>query len=226
MKSHFATKHTDTGANFPNWVFTSVAHWGENPAGTWTLKVADLAAGTSGTLLNWNVKAYGYNPAPTPTATPTPSPTPSPTPVPTATPTATPTAAPSATPTDTPTPVPPSSRGDQWRLSLLDLPRPSPSNRETSMTRNSAGFHGAAGEKTLAAHSLRTYFVTSGNDEMIERLAKIGNALSDPSRVRLLFALRDAERCVCQLQEFLGLAPSTTSRHLSIPFPAQPMIRW
>lgn len=41
-------------------------------------------------------------------------------------------------------------------------------------------------------------------------------ALSDENRLRLLFALRRGELCVCQLIELLGLSPSTVSRHLSI----------
>jgi len=45
---------------------------------------------------------------------------------------------------------------------------------------------------------------------------KITAALSDPSRVRLLLALRRRELCVCQLIELLGLAGSTVSKHLSL----------
>ena len=45
---------------------------------------------------------------------------------------------------------------------------------------------------------------------------RIFGALSDESRLRLLFALRHGERCVCQLIELLGLSGSTVSKHLSI----------
>ena len=41
-------------------------------------------------------------------------------------------------------------------------------------------------------------------------------ALSDPSRVRVLLALRRGELCVCQITELFGFAPSTISKHLSI----------
>ncbi|MDR2161867.1 MAG: metalloregulator ArsR/SmtB family transcription factor [Desulfovibrio sp.] len=41
-------------------------------------------------------------------------------------------------------------------------------------------------------------------------------ALTDENRLRILMALRDRELCVCQITGFLDLAPSTTSRHLSI----------
>jgi len=41
-------------------------------------------------------------------------------------------------------------------------------------------------------------------------------ALGDENRVRLLFALRSGELCVCQLIALMELAPSTVSKHLSI----------
>lgn len=44
----------------------------------------------------------------------------------------------------------------------------------------------------------------------------ITKALSDPSRVRVLLALRRGELCVCQITELFGLAPSTISKHLSV----------
>ena len=44
----------------------------------------------------------------------------------------------------------------------------------------------------------------------------ITKALSDPSRVRMLLALRRDELCVCQITELFGFAPSTVSKHLSI----------
>lgn len=48
--SRLAEKHSDDGNNYSGWTFTSVRCWGENSAGTWTLKVADRTAGTTGTL--------------------------------------------------------------------------------------------------------------------------------------------------------------------------------
>jgi ArsR family transcriptional regulator, arsenate/arsenite/antimonite-responsive transcriptional repressor len=41
-------------------------------------------------------------------------------------------------------------------------------------------------------------------------------ALADENRVRLLFALKSGELCVCQLIALMDLAPSTVSKHLSI----------
>jgi ArsR family transcriptional regulator, arsenate/arsenite/antimonite-responsive transcriptional repressor len=50
----------------------------------------------------------------------------------------------------------------------------------------------------------------------VRDLLFIAQALSDESRVRILFALRGGERCVCQIVELLDLAPSTVSRHLTV----------
>ena len=48
-------------------------------------------------------------------------------------------------------------------------------------------------------------------------LLAITKALSDANRVRIVCALHArGELCVCQLQELLGLAPSSTSQHLAL----------
>ncbi len=46
----------DTDANI-NWTYCTNAFWGENPHGTWTLKVEDTAAGTTGTWYAYDVTA-------------------------------------------------------------------------------------------------------------------------------------------------------------------------
>jgi DNA-binding transcriptional ArsR family regulator len=46
--------------------------------------------------------------------------------------------------------------------------------------------------------------------------ARLFSALSDESRLRLLYALRHGELCVCQLIALMELAPSTVSKHLSL----------
>jgi DNA-binding transcriptional ArsR family regulator len=51
----------------------------------------------------------------------------------------------------------------------------------------------------------------------MKQLLAITKALSDPGRIRVLCALSDrGELCVCQIQELLDLAPSTTSRHMAL----------
>ena len=50
----------------------------------------------------------------------------------------------------------------------------------------------------------------------MHEIVAAAKALSDPSRVRALLALRHGELCVCQLTALLELAPSTASKHLSV----------
>ncbi len=45
---------------------------------------------------------------------------------------------------------------------------------------------------------------------------KIFKALSDNNRLRILKMLQSRSLCVCEIQEVLGLAVSTVSKHLSI----------
>lgn len=47
-----------------------------------------------------------------------------------------------------------------------------------------------------------------------ERLAQIFQALSDPSRVRLISALNAGELCVCDLAAVLGMTQSAVSHQL------------
>lgn len=44
----------------------------------------------------------------------------------------------------------------------------------------------------------------------------VTRALGDENRIRILLALREQDLCVCQVTAFLDLAPSTTSKHLSV----------
>ena len=50
----------------------------------------------------------------------------------------------------------------------------------------------------------------------MKQALRVFGALSDESRVRMLYALRHGELCVCQLIDLMGLSPSTVSKHLSI----------
>ncbi len=50
----------------------------------------------------------------------------------------------------------------------------------------------------------------------IAEFTDIMKALSDNNRVRILLCLKDGELCVCQILEFLDIAPSTLSKHISI----------
>lgn len=50
----------DAGNDYAAWTFTSVAPWGENPNGTWTLNVADVFATDTGSLTSWSLKFWGH----------------------------------------------------------------------------------------------------------------------------------------------------------------------
>ena len=58
-KSVLAEKHSDAGADYNDWVFTTTHDWDELAAGTWTLTVSDAAGGTVGTFDSWQLNVYG-----------------------------------------------------------------------------------------------------------------------------------------------------------------------
>ncbi len=46
--------------------------------------------------------------------------------------------------------------------------------------------------------------------------AKVLKAMAHPSRLAMLEALADSEKCVCELQQLVGSDVSTVSKHLSL----------
>lgn len=50
----------------------------------------------------------------------------------------------------------------------------------------------------------------------LDPLLAITRALADPTRLRILLALRRRELCACQITELFGLAPSTMSKHFGL----------
>jgi ArsR family transcriptional regulator, arsenate/arsenite/antimonite-responsive transcriptional repressor len=50
----------------------------------------------------------------------------------------------------------------------------------------------------------------------IRGVLSIFKALGDLNRLRILMSLRGGQLCVCQIIAFVGLAPSTVSKHLYI----------
>jgi ArsR family transcriptional regulator len=50
----------------------------------------------------------------------------------------------------------------------------------------------------------------------MEDLLKPLRALGDETRLKILWILEDRELCSCEIQEVVGLAQSTVSRHLQI----------
>ena len=54
------------------------------------------------------------------------------------------------------------------------------------------------------------------NRRAYEERAKIIKALAHPSRLMMVDALMDGERCVCELRELVGSDISTVSKHLAL----------
>ena len=50
----------------------------------------------------------------------------------------------------------------------------------------------------------------------LQRSAMVFKALGHPTRLTMVTALSDGERCVCELQALVGLDMSTVSKHLSV----------
>lgn len=95
---------SDNGANL-SWTFTLNTFWGENPNGTWTIRLTDRFSGDTGTWSSYSVSARMGQllAASTPTSTPTLSLTQTPTRSATSSPTSSPTLTASLLPTPTAT---------------------------------------------------------------------------------------------------------------------------
>jgi DNA-binding transcriptional ArsR family regulator len=52
-------------------------------------------------------------------------------------------------------------------------------------------------------------------EQDVESLARTYKALSDPTRIRILYALKGEEMCVCDLAAFLGISESAVSHQMS-----------
>jgi len=51
-------------------------------------------------------------------------------------------------------------------------------------------------------------------DERLDRLAIIYRMLGDPTRLKILMALKQVEMCVCDIAAFLGISESAVSHQL------------
>jgi len=68
------------------------------------------------------------------------------------------------------------------------------------------GFYGYIAMNAMSLLSIRQY----------RARAAIAKALAHPSRLLMLDALLDGEKCVCELTELVGADQSTVSKHLSV----------
>ena len=55
-----ARSRPDGGTEYIDWPLESLASWGEDPRGTWTLKADDAGAQDEGTWTSWSITVYGY----------------------------------------------------------------------------------------------------------------------------------------------------------------------
>jgi len=51
-------------------------------------------------------------------------------------------------------------------------------------------------------------------EDAMKEFIRVMKALSDPTRVKMLKILENRSMCVCELQTAIGIAQSTTSKHL------------
>lgn len=74
--------------------------------------------------------------------------------------------------------------------------------------------HASAGPQPIAGASDMAQLRGSLDGSMAARLAETFRALSDPTRVRIVSLLADAELCVCDLATALDLSQSAVSHQL------------
>lgn len=75
---------------------------------------------------------------------------------------------------------------------------------------------GGARVEYIDPKSVREAKAAVPGDRMVRALAETFAALSDPTRVRIIFALSDQELCVLDLSRLLGLTGSAVSHQLRL----------
>jgi len=58
--------------------------------------------------------------------------------------------------------------------------------------------------------------VPAQSDDALEHAVRRFRALGDPTRLRVVQALADGERCVCEIQGHVDVAPNVLSHHLKV----------
>lgn len=54
------------------------------------------------------------------------------------------------------------------------------------------------------------------NDNQLEKNANIFKSISDPTRLKILYLLKNGELCVCEILDAMNKSQSTISHHLNI----------
>ena len=68
--------------------------------------------------------------------------------------------------------------------------------------------------RMLHADQIEQARITAIPDELLDRLAMIYRMLGDPTRLKILMALKHVELCVCDIAAFLGISESAVSHQL------------
>lgn len=63
-------------------------------------------------------------------------------------------------------------------------------------------------------HSIAVAKANMPMDEEVQRLSSVFKVLSDPTRLKLLLAMKDQEMCVCDLAALLSMTKSAISHQL------------
>ena len=71
-------------------------------------------------------------------------------------------------------------------------------------------------EPSLRAEEIANAALTMPSEDALFSLADLYKLFGDRSRLRILFALYEAERCVCELASLCGLTVSAVSHQLRI----------
>jgi DNA-binding transcriptional ArsR family regulator len=53
-------------------------------------------------------------------------------------------------------------------------------------------------------------------DDVVYELAELFKTMGDPTRIKILYALKERELCVCDLSELLDMSSSAISHHLRV----------
>ena len=64
--------------------------------------------------------------------------------------------------------------------------------------------------------SVEDLIMTFPSDETIENNAAVLKSLADPTRLKIIYILKNGELCVCQILEAIDKSQSTISHHLNM----------
>ncbi|MFW6266494.1 MAG: ArsR/SmtB family transcription factor [Halanaerobiales bacterium] len=54
------------------------------------------------------------------------------------------------------------------------------------------------------------------DDETVNQLADLFKTMANPTRIKIIYSLRQRELCVCDITEILGMSPSAVSHQLRV----------